>query len=70
MKFGCYRLRFARAVDEASADFYYKKAKDDEYMARILESWAKFKKEYGPYAKWLDYLNMTGDNFGLVKGDS
>jgi TRAP-type mannitol/chloroaromatic compound transport system substrate-binding protein len=59
----------SRAVDEASADFYYKKAKSDKDIARILESWAKFKKEYGKYAKWLDYLNKT-DHLGLVKGDS
>ena len=60
----------ARAVDEASADFYYEKAKKNKDMARILESWAQFKKEYGAYAKWLRYLNMTGDHLGLVKGDS
>ena len=63
-------LEVAKAVDEASADFYYKKAKEDKDTARVLESWAKFKKEYGAYAKWLDYFNMTGDHFGLVKGDS
>ena len=60
----------ARAVDEAAADFYYKKAKKDKDLARLLESWAKFKKDYGAYAKWLDYFNMTGDHLGLVKGDS
>lgn len=60
----------ALAVDEASADFYYKKAEEDEYLAELLESWAKFKDEYGDYAKWIDYFNMTGDHLGLVKGDS
>ncbi|WP_024333588.1 TRAP transporter substrate-binding protein [Desulfotignum balticum] len=59
-----------REFDEISADYYYKKAKEDEYTRRILESWAKFKKDYGDYAKWLDYFNMTGDHFGLQKGDS
>jgi TRAP-type mannitol/chloroaromatic compound transport system substrate-binding protein len=59
----------ARAVDEASADYYYMKAKKDTDLARILESWAKFKKDYGEYGKWLDYLNKT-HNIGLVKGDS
>ena len=60
----------AKAVDEASADYYYEKAKQDKDLAAILASWAKFKKEYGPYAKWLDFFNMTGDHLGLVKGDS
>jgi TRAP-type mannitol/chloroaromatic compound transport system substrate-binding protein len=60
----------ARAFDEASADYYYKKAKTDKDLARLLESWAKFKKDYGKYAKWLDYFNMTGDHLGLVKGGS
>ena len=59
----------AYAVDEAAADYYYKQAKKDKDLARILASWAKFKKEYGPYAKWLDYLNVT-HHLGLVKGDS
>ena len=58
------------AVDEASADFYYEKAKTDKNLARILDSWATFKKEYGSYGKWLDYFDMTGDHLGLVKGDS
>jgi len=60
----------AKAVDEASADYYYKKAETDPDLARVLASWAKFKKDYGPYAKWIDYFNMTGDHLGLVKGDS
>lgn len=60
----------ARAVDEAAADYYYERAKKDPELARLLESWAKFKKDYGPYAKWIDYFNMTGDHLGLVKGDS
>ncbi len=63
-------LDVAKAVDEASADYYYKRAKTDKELARVLESWAKFKKDYGPYAKWVDFWNMTGDHFGLVKGDS
>ncbi len=60
----------ARAVDKASADYYYEKAKTDAGLAELLKSWAAFKKDYGKYAKWLDYLNMTGDHLGLVKGDS
>lgn len=59
-----------KAVDEASADYYYEKAKTDKELARILASWAKFKKDYGAYAKWLDYFDMTGDHLGLVKGDA
>ncbi|MGI6400445.1 MAG: TRAP transporter substrate-binding protein DctP [Bacillota bacterium] len=60
----------ARAIDEASADFYYEKAKTDKDLALVLESWAQFKKDYGEYAEWIDYFNMTGDHLGLVKGDS
>ncbi len=60
----------ASAVDEASADYYYEKARKDKDLNRLLESWAKFKKDYGKYGKWLDYFNMTGDHLGLVKGDS
>ncbi len=60
----------AREFDEAAADYYYEKAKTDEELARVLDSWAKFKEEYGDYAKWIDYWNMTGDHLGLVKGDS
>ncbi len=60
----------AHYVDEAAADYYYKKAKEDKDLARVLASWAKFKKDYGPYAKWIDYFDMTGDHLGLVKGDS
>ena len=60
----------AHAVDEAAADYYYKKAETDKDLARLLESWAKFKKDYGTYAKWIDYFNMTGDHLGLVKGGS
>jgi len=60
----------ARQFDEASADYYYEKAKTDPEVKLILDSWAKFKKDYGPYAKWIDFFNMTGDHLGLVKGDS
>ena len=63
-------LDVAHAIDEAAADYYYKKAKEDKDLARILESWAKFKKDYGAYAKWIDFFNMTGDHLGLIKGDS
>ena len=59
-----------KAVDEAAADYSYEKAKTDKDLARILESWAKFKKDYGKYAKWIDYFNMTGDHLGFVKGAS
>jgi len=60
----------AMAVDEAAADYYYQQAKKDKDLARVLESWAKFKKDYGAYGKWLDYFDMTGDHLGLVKGGS
>ncbi len=63
-------LEVAQQFDEAAADYYYKKAETDKELARVLESWAQFKKDYGDYAKWVDYWNMTGDHFGLVKGDS
>ncbi len=63
-------VEVAKAVDEASADYYYEKAKKDPELKRVLDSWAQFKKDYGAYAKWLDYFDMTGDHLGLVKGDS
>jgi len=59
-----------KAVDEVAADYYYAQAQKDKDLARILESWAKFKKDYGKYAKWIDFFNMTGDHLGLVKGAS
>ncbi|MBN2437213.1 MAG: twin-arginine translocation signal domain-containing protein [Deltaproteobacteria bacterium] len=59
-----------KAVDEATADYSYEQAKKHKDLAVILESWAKFQKDYGKYARWIDYLNMTGGELGLVKGAS
>ena len=56
-------------VDNSAADFYYAKAKSDPDLKLILDSWAKFKKEYGPYGPWIDDFNKTG-RIGLTKGDS
>ena len=58
-----------KAVDEACADYTVEKAKTDKDLARIVESWTKFKKDYGKYGKWIDFFNMTGDHIGFVKGD-
>jgi TRAP-type mannitol/chloroaromatic compound transport system substrate-binding protein len=55
----------AFAVDKAAAELYHKKAKKNEDIARVLESWAKFKKDYGKYGKWIDHFNHTGANLAL-----
>lgn len=62
-------MEVAKTVDEAAADYYYERAKNDPELKELLDSWAAFKKEYGSIGKWLDYLNMT-NHIGLVKGDS
>jgi len=54
-------LEVAEAVDKAAAKYYEEKAKTNQDLARVLRSWNKFKKDYGPYAKWIDNFNYTGD---------
>jgi TRAP-type mannitol/chloroaromatic compound transport system substrate-binding protein len=62
--------KIVRVFDEAAADYYYEKAKTDKTAADILASWAKFKKDYGKYASYIDLFNKTGDRVGLLKGAS
>lgn len=60
--------KIVKAFDEAAADYYYEKAKTDPITAQILDSWAKFKKAYNAYAKYIDLFNITGNRIGLLKG--
>jgi TRAP-type mannitol/chloroaromatic compound transport system substrate-binding protein len=62
--------KIIRVFDEAAADYYYEKAKTDKITADILASTAKFKKDYGKYAPYIDYFNITGSRLGLIKGAS
>jgi TRAP-type mannitol/chloroaromatic compound transport system substrate-binding protein len=62
--------KIVKVFDEAAADYYYEKAKKDPITAQILDSTAKFKKDYGKYAAYIDYFNKTGDRLGLLKGAS
>ena len=62
--------KIVKVFDEAAADYYYEKAKTDQTAAQILESWAKFKKDYGKYASYIDLFSKTGDRLGLLKGAS
>jgi TRAP-type mannitol/chloroaromatic compound transport system substrate-binding protein len=62
--------KIARYFDEAAADYFYEKAKTDKITADVLASWAKFKKDYGKYASYIDLFNMTGNRLGLLKGAS
>ena len=55
----------AIAVDKAGAELYHKKAKKNKDIARILESWETFKKDYGKYAQWIDHFNHTGKTLAL-----
>lgn len=62
--------KIVKHFDEAAADYYYEKAKTDQITAQVLESWAKFKKNYGKYASYIDLFNITGNRLGLLKGAS
>jgi len=62
--------KIVKVFDEAAADYYYDKAKTDKITAQILDSAAKFKKDYGKYASYIDLFNKTGDRIGLLKGAS
>jgi TRAP-type mannitol/chloroaromatic compound transport system substrate-binding protein len=62
--------KVVRFLDEGAADYYYEKAKTDKNAATILASWAKFKKDYGKYASYIDLFNITGNRIGLLKGAS
>lgn len=52
---------------EISEKFYAEKASKDPEFARVLESWAKWAEQYGAYARFMDYLDKTGPQFGLMK---
>jgi len=53
-----------QAVDTAARDLFRGKAKEDTEMAALLASWDQFKATYGPYAPYLDIIDMT-NWFGL-----
>jgi len=57
-----------KAVDTGARDFFREKAEDDAELAALLASWDKFKADYGPYAKWLDIIDMT-NWFGMWEDD-
>jgi len=54
--------------DKGARDFLRAKAEEDAGVARVLDSWDAFKADYGPYAKWLDTVDMTSW-FGLWEED-
>jgi TRAP-type mannitol/chloroaromatic compound transport system substrate-binding protein len=62
--------KIVRVFDETAADYYYEKAKTDKITADFLASTAKFKKDYGKYASYIDLFNITGNRLGLLKGAS
>jgi len=69
-KYGC-KLRLMpedvmREFNEVALTLYAKKAKKDPAVARILESWEKFAKEWGYMAPFVDLLDKTGGYFGQM----
>jgi len=54
--------------DKGARDFLRDKAVEDAEVARVLDNWDAFKAAYGPYAKWLDTIDMTSW-FGLWEED-
>ena len=62
--------KIVKFFDEFAADYYYEKAKTDKITADVLESAAKFKKNFGKYASYIDLFNVTGNRLGLLKGAS
>ena len=52
--------------NEAALTLYAKKAQKDPDVARVLESWEKFSKEWGKVAHYVDLLDKTGDYFGQM----
>ena len=57
-----------KAVDTGARDFFREKAEEDAELATLLASWDKFKADYGPYAKWLDVIDITSW-FGMWEED-
>jgi TRAP-type mannitol/chloroaromatic compound transport system substrate-binding protein len=56
------------SFDKAARDFFRDKAAEDAEVAMVLDSWDKFKADYGPYARWIDICDMTSW-FGLWEED-
>jgi TRAP-type mannitol/chloroaromatic compound transport system substrate-binding protein len=52
--------------NEAALTLYAKKAQKDPDVARVLESWEKFSKEWGKVAHFVDLLDKTGGYFGQM----
>jgi len=48
-----------KEVDVCARDHFRELALEDDTVARVLDSWDKFKADYGPYAKWLDVIDVT-----------
>ncbi|MBW1715263.1 MAG: TRAP transporter substrate-binding protein DctP [Deltaproteobacteria bacterium] len=55
-----------RKFNEAALTLYAKKAQKDPEVARVMESWEKFSKEWGNIAPFVDYLDKTGGYFGQM----
>lgn len=55
-----------REFNEASLTLYAEKAKTDPEVARVLESWEKFSKDFAKVAPFVDYLDKTTDYFGQM----
>jgi TRAP-type mannitol/chloroaromatic compound transport system substrate-binding protein len=55
-----------REFNEAALTMYAKKAQKDPDVARVLESWEKWNKEWGYLAPWMDLLDKTGGYFGQM----
>jgi TRAP-type mannitol/chloroaromatic compound transport system substrate-binding protein len=69
-KYGC-KLRVMpedvmREFNEVALTLYATKAKKDPDVARVLESWEKFSKEWGYMASYVDLLDKTGGYFGQM----
>ena len=69
-KYGC-ELRMMpvdvmQQFNEAALTLYAKKAQKDPDVARVLESWEKFSKEWGKIAPFVDLLDKTGGYFGQM----
>jgi TRAP-type mannitol/chloroaromatic compound transport system substrate-binding protein len=55
-----------RDFNEQALMLYAKKAQKDRDVARVLESWEKFAKEWGYMAPFVDFLDKTGGYFGQM----
>lgn len=55
-----------RQFNELALAHYVKKAQKDPEVARVLESWEKFSKDWGKVAPYVDYLDKTDGYFGQM----